>query len=120
MASTTSTTQQAFTYVKPSETATRSLISGNTPTQVVSTSSHDHEAAGDRPVMLRKHTDNYEQAAAAAAREGKAEGMGAISGTDRPGFQRQASWDIRDKRRDHHEAYLSGQPAGMGYSSGGK
>ena len=118
MASTTGT-NNPYAYVKGSEMATRSLVGDEKPSQTTSSASHDHADALDKPAMTRKHTDNYEQAAAAAARDGNAEGMATVSGTDRPGFGRQQSWSMQDKRREHHEGLL-GQPSGHGYRSTGQ
>ena len=100
--------------------STRSLLSDTKPNATTSSASHDHEDAHDKPALDRKHTDTYEQAAAAAAREGKGEGLGAVSGTDRPSIGRQQSWSMQDKRRQHHEGLLSGEPTTQGYYSTGQ
>ncbi|KAK3619995.1 hypothetical protein LTR56_023695 [Elasticomyces elasticus] len=71
MASTTGSNQ--YSYVKASQMATRSLVGDEKQEHAISTASHDHPDAHDKPILAGKSTDNYEQAAAAAAKEGKGE-----------------------------------------------
>lgn len=111
--------------------ATRSLVSEARPSEIPSAASHDHDAAESRPVLTRRTTDNYEQAAAAAAQSRQVGGLSSISGpspsnggsggaasdSDRPGILRQQSWSMSDKKRMHHEALLRGQPTSPGYHS---
>ncbi|KAK5674973.1 hypothetical protein LTS10_012385 [Elasticomyces elasticus] len=109
MASTTGSNQ--YSYVKASQMATRSLVGDEKPEHTISSASHDHPDAHDKPIVAGKSTDNYEQAAATAAKEGKGEGMATLSGTDRPGLGRQQSWSMQDKRRQHHEGLLDSKAA---------
>jgi len=118
MASTTS--NNPYTYVKPSTMATRTLVGDDKPEHTISSASHDYPDAHEKPVLARKHTDNYGQAAAAAARDGKGEGTAVVSGTDRPGLDRQQSWSMQDKRRQHHEGLLESKAGGQGYHSTGQ
>ncbi|KAK5734140.1 hypothetical protein LTR17_009123 [Elasticomyces elasticus] len=71
MASTTGSNQ--YSYVKASQMATRSLVGDEKPEHNISSASHDHADAHDKPILAGKPTDNYEQAAATAAKEGKGE-----------------------------------------------
>lgn len=97
--------------------ATRSMVSDVKPTETPSLSGNDSDAHG-KPVLIRKTTDNYEQAAAAAAKStNQTTGTGAISGTDRPGIGRQQSWKMSDMKREHYEKLLDGQTNAQGYAS---
>ncbi|KAK4541826.1 hypothetical protein LTR36_007358 [Oleoguttula mirabilis] len=118
-----STGSHPYTFQKPSAMATRTLVSDTKPAETASASSNDLDAHG-KPVLTRKTTDNYEQAAAAAAKAGtgtgpgQTVGLGAVSGTDRPGgLDRQQSWSMSDAKRQHHEQLLGGQPNAQGYAS---
>ncbi|KAK3670833.1 hypothetical protein LTR78_009277 [Recurvomyces mirabilis] len=112
-----------YTYVKPAQLATRSIVSDAKPSATTTSASTSHKAADaqGKANLASPTTDNYERAAAAAAtvQNKSAEGAGVLSGTDRPGLDRTKSWKMQDKRRDHMEGVLSGQPSGMGYSSTG-
>ncbi|TKA45700.1 hypothetical protein B0A55_13808 [Friedmanniomyces simplex] len=149
MASTTTTTpsNNACTYPKPSQLATRSLLTTTTTTtpQPSSTSqlgtpdhaqdhtqAHPTDTSANHPVPTSNTTNHYAQA---AAREAQPEAPGNLSGTgtgtDRPGpglLDRQPSWSIRDRRRQAHEGLLEGNGGGVkvggqgqgGYSSTGQ
>ncbi|KAK5121629.1 hypothetical protein LTR85_004801 [Meristemomyces frigidus] len=121
MASTTGT--HPYTFQKPSAMATRTLVSDTKPTETASSFSNDMSTHG-KPVLTGKTTDNYEQAAAAAAKAGTGSGagqtvgLGAISGTDRPGgLDRQQSWSMSDAKRQYHEQLLGGETNAQGYAS---
>lgn len=121
MASTTSS--YSYAHQMPSAMATRTLISDTKPTGIASTSSNDVDAH-DRSILTGNVTGNYEQAAAAAAKAGtgtgpgQTVGLGAVSGTDRPGgLDRQPSWSMSDAKRQYHEQLLGGQTNAQGYAS---
>ncbi|KAK3070425.1 hypothetical protein LTR53_010492 [Teratosphaeriaceae sp. CCFEE 6253] len=119
MASTASASNP-YTYVKASELSTRSLVSpAEKFAAATSESHHDNADAHTKPVLLGKPMGNYEQAAAAAARDGTGQGAATLSGTDRPGLDRQQSWSMQDRRRLHHEGLIGDFPSGQGYHSTG-
>ncbi|TKA77813.1 hypothetical protein B0A55_04603 [Friedmanniomyces simplex] len=146
MASTTTTTpsNNAYTYPKPSQLPTRSLLTTTTTSEPSSTSrlgtqdhaqdhtqDHPTDTSANRPVPTSNTTNHYAQA---AAREAQPEAPGNLSsgtGTDRPGpglLDRQPSWSLRDRRRQAHEGLLEGNGGGVkvggqgqgGYSSTGQ
>ena len=114
-----------YTYVKPSELATRSLVSGSKPDATTSSASHDHPdtPTHDRPVLHRKQTDNYEQAVAreqANKQDAGADMMVPGESAERPGINRQQSWKIQDQRRQFHEKLVGEGVTGHGYHSTGQ
>ena len=145
MASTTSASANAYTQpkgaamatrhllaeVKPSPTLTRVLVpeshaAGNpapapAPATGYSTTNRDTDTC--KPGSVAKLTDNYKQAAAATAKSSvtpaqPTTGLAAVSGTDRPGAQRQQSWNMSDMKRQQHEQLLGGaRPHAQGYAS---
>ena len=100
--------------------ATRSLVSDSKPTETPSSSSNDVDAH-QKPILQRKTTDNYEQAAAAATKAGQmpatTAGSAAASVTDRPGVQMQQSWKRSDFKGQQQGQMLAGVPSGQGYST---
>ncbi|KAK5135679.1 hypothetical protein LTR08_004980 [Meristemomyces frigidus] len=76
-----------------------------------------------KPGSVARLTDNYMQAAAAATKASAVpgtptRGLGAVSGTDRPGVQRLQSWKMSDMKRQQHEQMMDGQQMNaQGYGS---
>ena len=113
-------TSNPYTYQNAATTATRSLVTGNKPTEASLPSSTDADPHA-KPMLQRKPTDNYEKAAAAATRSDRTAattaGSVAASVTDRPGAQRQQSWKMSDLKGHQQGQMLAGVPGGQGYSS---
>ena len=120
-------TRHLLTEIKPSSTPARALVPTGTPTPVNAPGTATRDLDACKPGSVAKLTDNYLQAAAAVAKSSAvppsqtAKGLGAVSGTDRPGLQKQASWKMSDMKRQQHEQLLGGPtPNAEGYASTGQ
>ena len=122
-------TRHLLTTVQPATTPVRTLATETKPTGTpapapstgYSTTTRDIETC--KPGSVAKLSDNYKQAAVAAAKSTTVpsqppKGLGAVSGTDRPGVQRQQSWNMSDAKRVQHEQLLeASQPHAQRYAS---
>ena len=112
-----SSSSSAYTQPKGAALATRSLVSESAPADASSTDTN----AADRPVLQRRITNNYEEAAAAATKAGQIPATTAASAaasvTDRPGVQRQQSWKMSDLKGQQQGQMLAEKAAGQGYST---
>lgn len=94
--------------------ATRSLISGEKPTETPTSGGHDHTDSPDKPTLQRKTTSNYQDAIAATGNKGSA-----ADEDSRPALQReQSSYSRSDYKRGVMEQTLAGSAKkSQGYSS---
>ncbi|KAI5358086.1 hypothetical protein Slin15195_G064150 [Septoria linicola] len=101
-----------YSYQKPSTMATRSLVSGQKPTETPSAASHDHDETRHKPdVLTRKTTSNYEQALASAQASSE-------NDTARPGLDRLQSFSKDDHKRELMQQTLASVGSGdHGYYS---
>ncbi|KAK4631263.1 hypothetical protein CLAFUW4_03593 [Fulvia fulva] len=93
-----------YIYHKPSSLATRTLVTGQKPV---------HE----KPV---NHYEHAVQAAGQSQPKNETTGATPTGNADSPGLGRQQSWNMQDRKRDHHTSMLADKPNEHGYSSTSK
>ena len=125
-----------YTFPRPSQLATRTLVGEQKTSETPSASSYDAADAAGKPVLQRRLTDNYAQAAAAAASAGQQQhsptatsptsstgggewgGASATEfGDERPLAARRQSWKMSDFKREKIEPMLAAAPNKLSYTS---